>query len=158
MIGEMKVVSLRWRKGLTRVDMEPSQQTLPDAKLRDSYLLRRGRLGPGAKRAATSVWSCPLWNLLVARGRGDFRFREERIIELGIHFHLCNDDLLCRNVSLPYSSWGLRSRQDLCLYQKRNLQAIHRTVVAVVDFDWMINAVEPPGLPFPCACRHQSVR
>src|SRR6202008_205534 len=82
--------------------------------------------------------------LLQFRCESGFWFRKEGIIEFGIHRHLFNEDLLSLNRRLFHRFRGLRHGENFCLDKIWHLKAIYRPIIAIVDFYWMINTVEPP--------------
>jgi hypothetical protein len=96
---------------------------------------------------ATRSWSSGNWLFNLYRRCFSLRLGKLRVIELGIHRDLLNDDFLRRNGSVPKPRGGLGYRQNPGLQNKGDLEAVHRAVVAVVDFYGVVCAVEPPGSP-----------
>jgi len=79
-------------------------------------------------------------------------FEKQRFIELGIHHDFINRDFLRRN-GRPSTPASFGPPAELSSPEQTEPEGRFRPIIAIVDFDWMVYAIKPPGLPFDFASK-----
>src|ERR1700730_19349036 len=121
--------------------MEPPAESAPDrtgASARGSAQVPNieKRIQPRPPllwRVGSCSWAL-LLSLFCVRSGDDTRFRKNRRIKLGIHHYPVNEHLLRGNHRIAEFFRRSAGQKNSRFLQERNLEAIDRAVLAIVDF------------------------